>query len=476
MRTPTTARSIRSLTSLATILVALLGGSGCAMLRATVGAYEVGPAGIARPQQRLREALARADFPAALGWREDDALLRALNVGVSSYYALQFARSAALLDSAALLADDRITASVSKDALALITNDLARPYQPRRTERLFIPYYGILAYARLEQWEEAAVEARRLSALLAQYASGRTDEERPTHATLHYLAGAVFERAGERNEAQVAYRNAQALLPTLSDSNANHVRGDGEVLVVVERGFVAHRATESINVFLGGSECDSLRNGDDDARSRTTASLAERLARIASGHGPSSVLSKGAPPRRNRGHDHDDDDDDADGYWLSVAFPSVRRSHRVTGAATVFVDGASASSSRVVSLLDDAALADEHRERGPMLARAVARAAAKYAITKVVKEKKGEVAGTIANIGASLLERADVRSWHLLPQEITLLRVRLPAGQHQLQVAVGSGDDSARADVGAVTVRAGQVSIAAVRLWNDPQPKVVAVR
>ena len=443
------------------------------MLRATVGAYEVGPAGITRPQLRLREALAREDYPAALGWREDDALLRALNVGVSSYYALQFARSAAVLDSAALLADDRITASLSKGALALITSDLARPYQPRRTERLFIPYYGMLAYARLEQWEDAAVEARRLSALLTQYAQDRTDDERATHATLHYLAGAVFERAGERNEAQVAYRNTRALLPAPSDSGVNHVKGDGEVLVVVERGFVAHRATEAVNVFLGEYERDSLRGGDDDARSRTTSSLADRLARIVSGNGPSAVMSEGKPPRRNRGHGHDDDDD---GYWLSVAFSSVRRSHRMTGDATLFVDGARASSSRVVSLLDDAAVADEHRERGAMLARAVARAAAKHALTKVVKDKKGEVAGTIANIGASLLERADVRSWHLLPQEITLVRVHVPPGQHQLQVAIGYGDDAARVEVGAVTVRAGQVSIAAVRLWHDPQPKVVAVR
>ena len=93
-------------------------------------------------------------------------------------------------------ADDRITTSVSANALSLITNDLARPYQPRRTERLFIPYYGMLAYARLEQWEDAAVEARRLSALLAQYGVDRTDTERATHATLHYLAGVVFERAG----------------------------------------------------------------------------------------------------------------------------------------------------------------------------------------------------------------------------------------------------------------------------------------
>lgn len=434
---------MRRLAGSATTMVALLGLSACGTLRATAGAYETGPNGIARPQQRLREALAHADFATALGWSEDDALLRALNVGVSSYYASQFARSAVTLDSAALLADDRITISVSQNALALVTNDMARGYQPRRTERLFIPYYGMLALSRLEQWEEAAVEARRLTTLLEAYAADRSEPERATHAILQYLAGAVFERAGEREEAQVAYRNAAELLPTTSDSSVGGMaKGNGgDVLVVVERGFVAHRATESINIFVHDSDRDVEHGG----------------------------------PRRRGDHEyarHEDDDDDHDGYWLSVALPSVRRSHRSAGEPTMFVDGAIASSARVSTVLDDAVIADESRERASLLARATARAAAKYAITKVVKDKKGDVAAAIANVGASLLERADIRSWHLLPQEISLLRVRVPAGQHNLQVGVGL--ESARMDVGVVTVRAGRTTIAAVRLWSEPSPALIA--
>ena len=126
MRGATTARLTRTMACSTAMFVVLLATGGCATLRATMSSYEVGPNGITRPQQRLREALVRADYSAALGWEEDDALLRELNTGVSSYYASQFARSASVLDSAALLAEDRITASISKDALALVTNDMAR--------------------------------------------------------------------------------------------------------------------------------------------------------------------------------------------------------------------------------------------------------------------------------------------------------------------------------------------------------------
>ena len=84
---------MRNATGGMAMVATLLVASGCSMLRATIGAYETGPDGIARPQQQLREALVRADFVAALGWHEDDALLRALGTGASSYYAAQYARS-----------------------------------------------------------------------------------------------------------------------------------------------------------------------------------------------------------------------------------------------------------------------------------------------------------------------------------------------------------------------------------------------
>jgi hypothetical protein len=459
MRFPTVARLVGTTISSMAGIGMLLAVTGCSLLRSTIGAYETGPNGIARPQQELREALVRADFAAALGWPEDDALLRALATGASSYYASQFSRSVAVLDSAALLADDRVTNSVSANAVALVTNDLARPYQARRTERLFIPYYAMLAYARLDRWEDAAVEARRLSGLLAQYAGDRSDSERATHATLHYLSGVVFARADEKTDAQVAYRLARALAPEQVDSvRARTARNEGEIVVAVERGFVAHRATETISVFLG----------DDDERSvarrgnRESSDVAEVASRVvaAGGAGKEEVP---VTSTRKRHHDHDAVDDD--GYWLRVAFPSVRRAPRVHGEAKLVVDGEPVNGATVSTLLDDAVSADEGRERVALLARATARAAAKYAVTKAVKDKKGEVAGSIANFGASLMERADVRSWHLLPQTVTLLRIRVPAGTRRVQLDLG--ETLARTDLGDVVVHAGEVTIVPVRVWRE---------
>jgi hypothetical protein len=447
----------------------LLSSTGCATLRATFGGYATGPDGISRPQQRLREAMAASDFVAALASREDDALLRTLNVGIASYYAAQYARSAAVLDTAALVADDRITASLSRNALSLLTNDMARPYQPRRTERLLIPYYGMLAYARLGAWEDAAVEARRLAGLLAQYADDRDDAERSLHAVLLHLSGAVFERAGNRGEAEVSYRAAHVLSFALSDSLVPADSGGaGDLVVVVERGFVAHRTTESIDIYLGDTDRDSL--GQSDESRRRTAS---RLARTAGTWGGGDIRQTtagaaridGIPLYSTRRRHHDDDDE----HYLSVAFPVLRRSARPWGGAVmVTADDRQAVPGQLVAEVDDASAADERRERVAVASRAIARAATKYAVAKTIREKKGETAGTIAEFAGNMLERADVRSWHLLPRELTLARVRLAPGARHVRLLIGRDDERRTVDLGTVTIVAGAVTIVPIRLWSDP--------
>jgi Uncharacterized protein conserved in bacteria len=471
MRTPTGAGRWIARWRWALLCTAVFAVTGCATLRATVAGYATGPNGIARSQQRLRQALIDADYAKALAWHEDDALLQALTTGAAAYYAKQFSRSAAVLDTAALLADDRITASLSRDGLAFVTNDMARRYQPRRTERLFIPYYAMLSYVQLGAWEDAAVEGRRLVTLLDQFGEDRDAGERALHGAMQHLAGAVFERAGERDAAQVAYRAAHALSEAFPESlSRGTIADEGELLIVVERGFVAHRATETLELQLDDDDRDSL-GGDDEHRRRAAARIvADAGISGRRGNASASAVTStlGLPTYAPSHRRHDDDDD----YHLTVAFPSLRRSARPWGGdLRLAVDGTTVDGMAASAVIDDASEVDARRERVALTTRAVARAATKYAVTKAIKDKKGEVAGQIANLGASLLERADVRSWHLLPQAITLARVRVPAGARAVRIDVGEGTSVRTVDVGTASVRAGALTIVPVRLWRDPPPR-----
>lgn len=482
MRTPTGARRFsrslhRALPRLL-LLVTLSGvgvvATGCATVRATLAGYSTGPNGIATPQLRFRQALMDGNFVKAFAWRDDDALLQSLTTGAAAFYAKQYARSAAVLDTAALLADDRITASLSRNGLAMVTNDLARPYQVRRTERLFIPYYAMLAYVQLGAWEDAAVEARRVVSLLAQYGEDREAGERDVHGAMQHLAGAVFERSGALDDARVAYRAAHALRAALPEATVGRAdAGDGEVLLVVERGFVAHRTTETFDAFIGGGDRDSLRLAGDGHR-RAVSRIAQRASAAGThGRNSTSLLSQVSLSfgDRSRHDEYGDDDDDDRDYHVTVAYPALRRSFRPWGGALrMAVDDRIVDAMEVSSVIDDASAADADRERASIAVRAVARAVAKYAVTKAVEDKTGKVMGTIANIGGALLERADVRSWHVLPQEVTLLRVRVPEGTHAVRVQVGEGEAVRTVSIGDLVVRPGELTIVPVRLWRDPPP------
>src|SRR5687767_14203700 len=238
------ARRCARAVAVAAPLLALL--TGCAAVaRQTARSYALAPSGLPAGEQRLRDALAAGRWADALSRAAsakqggpDDALLRDLYAGTAAYYAGRWAESDAALARAAALADDRFTRSASRAALALLTNDLALPYVPGANERLFVHYYGLLGRLRRGDAEGAAVEARRMAFLLHQYdEDGRDPLDVSTRAVMRYLTGVAFERAGAREDAAVAYRNAAALLGLgplgVAASSTYADDATGEVIVVV---------------------------------------------------------------------------------------------------------------------------------------------------------------------------------------------------------------------------------------------------
>ncbi len=237
--------------------------SGCnALGRGPSHVSSVAPSGLPWGEELIRRALVLGTFEQAydrtLEGRDGaprDALLRALFRGQSAYYAGRYEDAALAFAEAEQLTEQRYTKSASRGVLAVITNDHALRYVPPRTERLFMRYYAMMARVQSGDIDGAAVDARRLSTLLEQWAGDVDASERATHAALRDVAGAVFEAAGEWNDASVAYRNS-ALLRGASRAAVDSIEvtrplGDSAtVLLVMESGFVAHYVSQEIAIPL----------------------------------------------------------------------------------------------------------------------------------------------------------------------------------------------------------------------------------
>ena len=485
----------------------------------------VGPNGLAPAEQRLRDALADGRWEAAVKAASStkrgaprDRLLRDLFAGTAAYYAGRWEESADAFERAASLADDRYTKSASRAALALTTNDLALPYVPGQNERLLVHYYALLAWLRRGSLPDAAVEARRLGFLMQQYDAGRTPLDGPTRALLRYVSGAVFAAAGDANDAAVAFRNARALdagvLPDtalLGDDAPDGFTGaatapwddvraasadSGDVLVLLEQGFVAHRVEQRLavrgrddgawRVFLGAgrrqtwggdalARAASLLTGDEgvwadapmaplalDAGLTDADSAADTAAdRAPDADGTSVVADSGGvtPPRRRHAI-----------MRALLTWPAYRRAVPQPPATLVVDSGPALALLRAD--LSAAEAADFERDRAARLARLLVRTALREAAVSELDRKHHEIASLVRSVSGAV-ERADTRSWHLLPGVVGVTRVRLPVGEHAVAALV----DGARVSLGTVRVTAGGLALASARVWRrgvTPAPALSA--
>ncbi len=475
--------------------------SGCTAL---FGSHDVAPSGLSRYDHDLRVLLARGAADSALALlapdRSDagDELLRLQHEVAAAHYAGDYARSAEAVERAVRLAEDRYTKSVTRALLSVLGGDRVLPYDPPAPERILLHYYGALDYLRMGEPDEAAVEARRLSRRLEI-----VEEEDPSEvnegmrASLWHFAGAVFEAAGQANDAGVAYRRAVAVggpgagrsaataareassspyFPTplgavdpsvgrADGSGTGGLRATGEVLVVVERGFVAHRVERDLTLFLLPRELEELRELEDwdpDEEDEADLDVVRRIAGRAF-HG-------GGRARRwrlaGRGSD-------ADPILFRIAWPEFHDARTVTGTATV--DAGSARSGAFLQAdLSDAVRAAYRDRRVLDLAKALLRAAVREELADAIEdevseedETLGELAGWAARVGGALIERADTRSWHLLPARLELFRLELPAGRHSLAAVLPAGGDGRdRIDLGSVDVRPGALTVVSARDWR----------
>ena len=505
---------------------ALVALAGCA-IGATLRSYDVAPNGLERSEERLRIALTRARADSAVrpadGELARDALVRLLYRGTFAYYSGDFKEAGARFDEADAVTEDRYTKSVSQNALAMLTNDRELDYEPGINERLLMHYYGALAFWRGGDREGAAVEARKLAFLLQRHGADTTARDRSLRHALRVFAGVVFEATGERNDALVSYRNARAMLGKRVNADSSETlpsdaltADSGDVVVVVEQGFVAFPMPWDLNVAIYKHEWGYL-SGEDRGRgswmsARTGTRIAMQLgddgvwwgasARTLEGDerwaaataGDGSDVNLGSRPGAQYGYRYDPRWDWRAQHvvakperFIRLSVPVYKRP-RVPPAASL-LDAPGPIERLAVADLSDAEVADFDRVRAWTYARAVLRVAVKAAAAELAEkaakeaakdknakdkakdernaERWGWLAGLLTSASGAVLERADTRNWNMLPQGITLLRLRAPIGTHDLRLGAPSMPGGVLV-IPKVDVRAGRVTLATGRLWNGP--------
>lgn len=468
------ARRVSRLT-LAVALPLLLASGGCA---AASAAWRAGPAGIAA-EWAIRDHLVYGRPTQAWDAMRDkqlaptDALLRHMYRGVIALHAGEYEAGSKSMDRAWAIVEDRFTKRVSTAAYSIVTSDATLPYVPGTTEHLFIPYYGALNWLARNELDETAVEARRLALLLQNEEGARVPPE--LEGTLRYVTGVLFEAAGERQDAIVAYRNAAALVGSLPGDTTFAGADSGDVVVLLEDGFVGRPEPQALGVYMNGDELVALTTGDDE--SRLAVAEVVRRRRFDNSFDPRAPSQVG---------------------WLTyevnwASFGEGTRSLDAVGARAAAVATDSAPAPTVTGFASISAdvtrgvAADFERGQGARLTRAIARTAVRYAAMRAADkalssateddddddDKKGGIKwGRVLlgvglgalSVGSTVIDQPDLRAWQLLPDRLTVARLRLPVGDHPVEITRGEEVVS----LGTVTVRPGRVTVLTHRWWPGP--------
>lgn len=367
-------------------------------------------------------------------------------LGLVAHYADHFKESSEALRTAADIAEDRYTKSVSKELGSLVTSDKLRPYSATQYERLLSHYYSALNYAYLEELDGALVECRRATALI-NYFKGE-DEKYDFFGTgfLAHLSGMFFEAAGEWNDALISYKQAAEYYKNASEKTGVKMPPDiGNSLV---------RLTRRLG-FTDEFERYREQYGEPPSHPEDTGEL---ILFYESGYVPSKGQASLIFPIFKTDDVEDEEfvptlikregiayDEVKLEYLLRVTIPTID-SHRPRFSGISVTAGENQGRGVLVEDVESIAIETFKAERPIILLRTLVRAVGKYLITRQAN-KKNEALGLLTNLAGVLTEQADTRSWQTLPNQIFMVRMPLPAGKHTLKFSFLDANGQVRRSV-----------------------------
>jgi hypothetical protein len=427
---------------------------------------------------KVRALMTRGDYGRALeefleiGGSEGDALYL-LEKGLLLHYVGEYQQSNEVFDRAEILSEDLYTKSISREAAALLTSDLALEYVPKPFEQVLINYFRALNYTFLGMKEDALVECRKASDKLALYSE---EDKRPYRrdAFIERLTGILYEWDGDINDAFISYRNAISDYHVYSDVFG--IPGPDQLTCDVLRTASAIGFTDEVS-----------RISDEDQRrcaaERDSVDLAKVVVFIEQGFVPpkeelavnvpilkSEAKKTGLDPfafslgihSRIYGHAFDTDDI---AYFLRVAVPWYpdRPAPRVTPVLYLDSLAVRASLSEDIFAISKA----EHDHDMPkIVAKTLARALIKYKASDKAEDKWGKLAGTLVNLAAAATEQADLRGWLSLPRAIYTAVLYVEPGTHVLALDAPALHGASEIQWVGLEARAGGTSFIRFRTYD----------
>ncbi|MEE8580704.1 MAG: hypothetical protein V3T33_03855 [Myxococcota bacterium] len=409
-----------------------------------------------------------------------NALLYHLEMGMLAHLAGDYAESNTLFERAKRIAELLFTESASAQVVSFLSNDRVRAYQGEHFERALIHVFSALNYELLGDHEGALVEARQVDLLLTKIETDLGQKNvYKEDAFARYLSAMLFDSGGNWNDANVAYWKAleayekyerdygvgapASLLPAaLAVAERRGSRAlrrmekrwgaaqprrpspeHGEVIVLHYNGWVPHKVESFFELSFGQgwAYVGAMHpTEEEEAEIDTALAVVRSLA--------------------------------ADEI-LRVALPTyVPTPYSIAHVELSAPDATNITPAQLVEDIGAIAAKDLEDRIGRVRAKAIARAAVKYGISKGACEVSDDLDQLLsllvcgaAKVALIATERADTRFWRNVPDQIWMISAFLPAGEHALSLAFrdAAGQVVAQQTLEGVRIEPGQRTFVVIR-------------
>ncbi len=380
---------------------------------------------------------------------ESSSVLYNLETGLLRHYAGDYdASNLRLLESERQM-DELYTQSISKGVGSLLVNDNLLPYEGEDFEKVYVNLFLALNYAKLGKIEDAIVEARKVDLKLNEYSrkyDGKNSYKQD--AFVRYIMGVLYEANGELNDAFISYKLAYdgyREYDTLYATGCPSFLKSDLIRTAGLLGFDDERR-----------EYENLFGMQYASPQRNQGTL---LIIIYSGKGPVKEEVKLKVSIMDK---------DGTTHTFVAAIPKFQARQNWVRPYRLELRGG-ATSSELSSELGENVTAIAARnldERiGLVYLKTAGRALMKFlAAEKAKKEMKKKDDSPLANFLTSVVvdaaydasEKADIRTWRILPHDIQIARFQLPEGNYDLSI---SDEACQSVDNRAITIKPGTVSV-----------------
>jgi len=394
-------------------------------------------AGYTRSTKAGLDAFAHRDFESAekVYAKADeegvDQLVYLFDRGTVRYSAGQYEQSIKDFKRANDLSEIKDYTSLATELATVVTNDRITHYNGEEFEHVLISVYLALNFAALGKEEEAIVACRQVNRKLELLR-----EEGKRHYSLNafaqYLAGLMFEREGNWNNAYIDYKKTAELAPDFSRIRRDIVRG-------------ALKTDNGSELFKWKKTLGVTEEEVQEARKELKSSGSVVLL-YQNGFAPEKVSSPS---------------------WYEI--PEYQSRYNRHRAARLFLDGKEVGRTELMYNVEAVAKQNLKEKYAGIIAKRVAGVVAREVIGNQL-DKQAEGLGTIVKIAMYAASQPDLRSWLTLPKEFQVTRVQMPPGKYRASIRLesASGALEDEKDLGEVVVkRVGDIALLNYRSLND---------